>query len=215
MYEDFRKLNIYIKIDKPIMNNNLFWFTKRLFDLLVSISLLPVLAFMSLLILFLNIFFNEGNLFYIQKRMGKNCEPFYAIKFRTMRGVNIIKRKFSDPIEEERITILGRVLRKIRLDELPQIINVIKGDMSLIGPRPDYYEHAIIYLDIIPNYASRYVIKPGISGLSQIRLGYAEGIDATKRKSNIDIYYINNLSFYLDAKIFFATILTIIKGYGK
>ena len=124
--------------------------------------------------------------------MGKNCEPFYAIKFRTMRGVNIIKRKFSDPIEEERITILGRVLRKIRLDELPQIINVIKGDMSLIGPRPDYYEHAIIYLDIIPNYASRYVIKPGISGLSQIRLGYAEGIDATKRKSNIDIYYINN-----------------------
>ena len=105
-------------------------------------------------------------------------------------------------------------MRKIRLDELPQIINVIKGDMSLIGPRPDYYNHALIYLDNIPNYRNRHAIRPGISGLSQIRLGYAEGLNATKKKSKIDVYYIENVNIYLEIKIFFGTIITVLKGIG-
>ena len=87
-----------------------------------------------------------------------------------MVSSDIIERKFSDPLEVDRITAFGKILRKIRIDELPQILNVIKGDMSLIGPRPDYYEHALLFLKNDPNYRMRHAIKPGISGLSQIRL---------------------------------------------
>jgi len=146
--------------------------------------------------------------------MGKDCKPFYALKFRTMVSSEIINRKHNDPLELERITRLGHFLRKCRLDELPQIINVVYGEMSLIGPRPDYYEHALVFLDTIPGYRIRHAIRPGISGLSQIRLGYAQGVDATKKKSKIDVYYIKNVNFYLDFKIFIGTIMTVLKGIG-
>ena len=114
----------------------------------------------------------------------------------------------------ERITKLGHTLRSLRLDELPQILNVIKGDMSLIGPRPDYYDHALVFIKNIPDYKARHLIRPGISGLSQIRLGYAVGINETKKKSKIDIYYIENTNFYMEFRIFFGTIITIFKRVG-
>ena len=200
--------------DVVISGSKLFWFSKRLFDLLMCLILLPVLVTLTIMIFCLNIYYNKGPIFYIQKRMGKDCKPFNAIKFRTMTQVDNISRRYSDPVELDRITQLGNILRKSRIDEIPQILNVLKGDMSLIGPRPDYYEHAIIFLESIPNYKVRHLIKPGISGLSQIRLGYAQGLNATKKKSLVDIYYINNVNFYLDTKIFFGTILTIFKGSG-
>ena len=146
--------------------------------------------------------------------MGKDCVPFKALKFRTMLNINQIQRKFDDPVEQERITPLGSIFRKIRLDELPQIINVLKGDMSLIGPRPDYYDHALVFVDSVRGYRERHIIRPGISGLSQIRLGYAEGIKATRKKSEIDLFYINNVGYILEFKIFFGTILTVLKGLG-
>jgi len=192
-----------------------FWISKRFLDLTLSIIFLPILATIALVIFCLNLFYNKGSVFYIQKRMGKNCVPFYAIKFRTMINIKKIDRKYSDPLEHSRITSLGYILRRTKIDELPQIINVIKGEMSLIGPRPDYYEHAISFLDKIPNYKLRHAVRPGISGLSQIRLGYAEGMDATKIKSKVDIFYIENANFFLDVKIFFGTILIIIKGMIK
>ena len=198
-----------------ISGSNFFWFSKRLFDVAFSITLLPILISSTIIIFFLNLMFNRGPIFYIQERMGKNCKPFYAIKFRTMIKVDVINRNYSDPLEVDRITPLGTLLRKIRLDELPQILNVIKGDMSLIGPRPDYYDHAQIFLKNIPNYHQRHLIRPGISGLSQIRLGYAEGVPATIKKSRIDVYYIKNANFYLELKIFFATIVIIFKAMGS
>jgi len=201
-------------MDVIISQNFIFWKLKILFDLIVSVLLLPFLIFLIFLIFILNFFYNRGPIFFIQKRMGANCKPFYAIKFRSMISIDVVKRKFTDPLEVERITSLGRILRKTRIDELPQILNVLKGDMSLIGPRPDYYEHALYFLKNDPNYRKRHVIKPGISGLSQIRLGYAEGLNDTIKKSKIDIYYIENAGFYLEAKIFFGTIRAIIKGLG-
>jgi lipopolysaccharide/colanic/teichoic acid biosynthesis glycosyltransferase len=192
--------------------NHLFWIFKRLFDLTLCFLLFPLLIIIIGLLIFLNFFYNKGTVFFIQKRMGKDCKPFYAIKFRTMKKIDTITRRHFDPLEVNRITKLGYLLRKSKIDELPQILNVIKGDMSLIGPRPDYYEHAIWFLKILPSYRSRHAIRPGISGLSQIRLGYAEGISATKKKSKIDNFYIKNANFKLDAKIFFGTILIILKG---
>lgn len=200
--------------DLDVPRNSLFWISKRLVDLIISSLLIPVLIIVTLILVCFNFFYDKGPVFFIQKRMGKNCIPFYAIKFRTMVKTDVISRKYFDPLELDRITRAGHFLRKLRMDELPQILNVIRNEMSLIGPRPDYYEHAIQFLKTVPYYRERHIIKPGISGLSQIRLGYAEGIDATKKKSRCDIYYIKNASIYLDIKIFLGTILTIIKSIG-
>jgi lipopolysaccharide/colanic/teichoic acid biosynthesis glycosyltransferase len=189
-----------------------YWASKRSIDIIISLTLLPIMIGIAIFLLFLNYFCNKGTIFYVQKRMGMNCKPFNALKFRTMTTTDRIKRTYHDPLEVERITYLGRILRNLRIDELPQILNVIKGDMSLIGPRPDYYEHALMFLKDIPEYQKRHVIRPGISGLAQIRLGYVEGVNATKKKSKIDIFYIENANFILDLKIFFGTILTVIKG---
>ena len=160
----------------------------------------------SIIILFINYLSNSGSLFFIQDRMGKNCCVFSAIKFRTMLPAKEITRKYDDPIETNRITPLGKVLRKTRIDELPQILNVLKGDMSLIGPRPDYYVHALEYLENVEGYRERHTIRPGITGLSQIRLGYVETLEATSKKTFIDNYYIKNLSYIIELKIILNTI---------
>jgi len=203
---DINSRNIYISGSK------FYWASKRFFDILISIILLPTIIIISLMLLILNRYLNPGPIFFVQPRMGKNCKCFNAIKFRSMLNVNEIQRRFNDPIEQNRITPIGRILRKFRIDELPQIINVLKGDMSLIGPRPDYYEHALVFTKKIRGYRSRHIIRPGISGLSQIRLGYAVGVEATRNKALIDIFYIENAGFKLDTKIVFGTILTVLRG---
>ena len=204
-----------MKNSQHLYGNKLFWINKRIFDIILSLILLPLLFIIGIILLVLNLFFNPGSLLFIQKRMGKDCEFFFAIKFRTMTYVKEITRKYDDPIETNRITPLGRVLRKMRIDELPQILNVLKGDMSLIGPRPDYYTHALEYLENVQGYRERYTIRPGITGLSQIRLGYAETLEATSKKTYIDKYYIRNVGYIIELKIIVSTILIIIRGYGK
>lgn len=198
-----------------ISGSSFFWFSKRLFDLILSILLLPIMFSITVVLFFVNPFFNKGKIFFVQTRMGKDCKPFKALKFRTMMPQNINVRHYNDPLEIERITYLGKLLRKYRLDEVPQILNVIIGDMSLIGPRPDYYNHALHFLDNIEGYKLRHSIKPGLSGLSQIRLGYAEGVSATKKKASLDLYYIKNASFTLDTKIFFGTLYFIFFASGS
>ena len=117
---------------KQLYGNNLYWINKRIFDIILSLLLLPLLFTIGIILLVVNLFFNPGRLLFIQKRMGKDCEYFFAIKFRSMTHVKEITRKYDDPIETNRITPLGRILRKTRIDELPQILNVLVGDMSLI-----------------------------------------------------------------------------------
>ena len=204
-----------MNISNRTFGNKMFWINKRLFDIFVCLMLIPLLFIVSIIILFFNYFFNSGSLFFIQDRMGKNCSVFSAIKFRTMKPVKEITRKYDDPIEHNRITPFGKILRKTRLDELPQILNVLKGEMSLIGPRPDYYLHALEYMKDIKGYKERHTIRPGITGLSQIRLGYAEGMEATAAKVTVDHYYIQNVSYIIEIKIIFNTIITIIRGMGK
>ena len=203
------------KNSQHLYGNKLFWINKRIFDIFLCVLLLPLLFIIGINLLVLNLFFNQGRLFFIQKRMGKNCEYFFAIKFRTMTNVKEITRKYDDPIETNRITSLGRILRKLRIDELPQILNVIKGEMSFIGPRPDYFPHALEYLNNIEGYRERHNVRPGITGLSQIRLGYVDSLEGTTKKAFIDNYYIQNVSYVIELKIIINTILVIIKGLGK
>ena len=204
-----------MKNSKETYGNKLFWINKRIFDIILCLLLLSVLFIIAIILLALNPFLNPGRLLFIQKRMGKNCEFFFAIKFRTMLHAMEITRKYDDPIETYRITPLGRILRKMRIDELPQILNVLKGDMSLIGPRPDYYVHALKYLENVEGYRERHTIRPGITGLSQIRLGYVDTLEATSKKASIDNYYIQNVGYIIELKIILNTIFIIIKGMGK
>jgi lipopolysaccharide/colanic/teichoic acid biosynthesis glycosyltransferase len=204
-----------MNISNRTFGNKMFWINKRLFDIFVCLLLIPLLILVAIIILFLNYFFNSGSLLFIQDRMGKNCCVFSAVKFRTMLHVKEITRKYDDPIETNRITSFGKILRKSRIDELPQILNVLKGEMSLIGPRPDYYIHALEYLKNVNGYRERHIIRPGITGLSQIRLGYAEGLEATAKKASVDNYYIQNVNYIIEFKIIVNTILTILRGAGK
>lgn len=200
--------------NSPVGGGDAFWACKRGFDVCFSLLLLiPMLVFMVLL-LFINPLWNRGPLFYRQTRMGRNCRAFKAIKFRTMSDAKVV-RGADDPIERHRITPLGRIFRISRIDELPQVLNVLRGDMSLIGPRPDYFVHAKAYLRCIPGYRTRHLVRPGISGLAQVNIGYAEGISATRAKVEVDLYYIRQAGFKLDMEIFYKTLLTVARQKGS
>jgi lipopolysaccharide/colanic/teichoic acid biosynthesis glycosyltransferase len=193
----------------------MFSFAKRVFDIALSIALLPVLAILIVCLIVLNPSMNRGGLFFVQQRMGRDCSPFNAYKFRTMTEASCVTRGPNDPLERDRITRLGGFLRSTRLDEVPQILNVLKGDMSLIGPRPDYYDHAVAYLDVIQGYRERHMVRPGISGLAQTEIGYVEGLDATRNKVKADLYYITHAGFALEAWVFWRTLQTVFGRAGS
>jgi lipopolysaccharide/colanic/teichoic acid biosynthesis glycosyltransferase len=187
---------------------------KRSFDIAFGAFLLVPFLLTCVVLMALNPFFNCGPLFFVQKRMGVGCKTFKALKFRTMKPAREILRLADDPLEVDRITPLGLLLRKTRFDELPQVLNVFVGDMSLIGPRPDYIDHAEVYLESIPGYRERHAVRPGVSGLAQTELGYAVGIEGTRRKVNADLYYIQNMSFRLEAWIFWRTLAIVFGRRG-
>jgi len=187
---------------------------KRLCDLVGAAALLIPLVFFMLLLVAINPFLNKGPVWYRQDRMGFACRPFAAFKFRTMSGAHGRGRGAFDPLETERITPLGRILRITHIDELPQIINVLRGEMSLIGPRPDSYDHALIYLRTVPGYRDRHSILPGISGLAQTEVGYVDGIDDIRRKVAADLHYVATATLGLDLWIAWRTIVVVLARRG-
>lgn len=200
--------------NKMSQDRRLFMIAKRSFDVAFSIMLLPVFLVAATVLLVLNPRLNPGPLFFVQKRMGRDCAPFSAIKFRSMREAPEIRRSAECPLEVDRITKLGHFIRKTRIDELPQILNVLAGDMSLIGPRPDCYEHAEHYLTSVPGYRKRHAVRPGISGLAQTEVGYVVGSDGTRRKVSADLYYIANSSLQLELWLFWRTVSVILRREG-
>ena len=199
---------------KPGFDRPHFVAVKRAADIAISLILLPVVGFIALFLFIGNPFSNAGPLFYVQERMGRNCKPFRAIKFRTMKPAETITRTANCPVEEDRITPLGRFLRKTRIDELPQVLNVLAGDMSLIGPRPDYYDHACHFLNEVPGYRERHIVRPGISGLAQTEVGYAAGKEATQRKVHADLHYISHSGFRMEAWLVWRTLSVIFRQAG-
>lgn len=191
-----------------------FRFAKRTFDIVVAIAALPLILLTALVLLVINPIWNAGPLFFLQTRMGRNCQPFRAVKFRTMRPAHQIMRGPDDPLEAERITSIGQFLRRSRIDELPQFFNVIAGQMSLIGPRPDYWDHATHYLDFIPGYRQRHIVRPGITGLAQVDGGYAEGVNATVEKTRHDLRYIRGSGIAMEVYVLWRTIYVVLTGFG-
>lgn len=191
-----------------------FRIAKFLFDKGVALLCLPLIGLVAAVLFVLNPFFNPGPLFFSQTRMGRYGRPFEMIKFRSMVSAKQVSRSHNDGVEQARITPLGRILRKFRIDELPNMINVLRHEMSIIGPRPDAWSHAVEYSKAIPAYARRHSVFPGITGLAQVRQGYAEGVDQTWAKARLDRAYIQNQGFRTELAIILATVRVIFTGFG-
>lgn len=201
-------------VRRPAHWSLIFRIYKAAFDIMLGLIALPVIAGVSIGLLVLNPWLNPGPLFFSQERLGRHRVPFKMIKFRSMTSASSVDRTAADGLEEHRITRLGRVLRKSRIDELPNFFNVLRGEMSVIGPRPDARDHAETYLSQIPHYAYRYMVKPGITGLAQIETGYAEGIEATRLKAHYDQLYVETSCGRLDVYIAWRTVRVMLTGFG-
>lgn len=187
----------------------------RILDIFTAIAGLILMVLLSPFIVLLNLFFNRGPLFYRQFRVGKGGEEIEIKKFRSMiveAEENGAKMSVKGDL---RITSFGNILRKTRVDELPQFWSVLKGEMSLIGPRPERKFFIDQLKKSIPLYDSRHLIKPGITGWAQVKCDYGENIDDSLKKLEYDLYYIKNRSVTLDIRIIFKTINTIIFYKGQ
>lgn len=187
---------------------------KPSFDIACTVLALPLIALVGVILLVVNPWLNPGPLFFKQERLGRHRKVFMMYKFRSMTVASDAERGADDALETHRITKLGAIMRKLRIDELPNFINVLRGEMSVIGPRPDARGHAEIYLKKIPHYAYRYMVKPGITGLAQIESGYAEGVEATVRKAHYDHLYVETSCGRLDVFIALRTLSVMVSGFG-
>ena len=158
---------------------------------------------------------SKGPVLFTQKRVGRDGELFTLYKFRSMyTDAEEDGSQFADK-EDDRVTRVGRFIRKFRIDELPQFWNILKGDMSLIGPRPEQKEFVDYFDEEIPFYSYRHKVRPGITGWAQVKGGYAASLTATQKKLEYDLYYIKNMSLSLDLLIVYATMRTILTGFGS
>ncbi len=190
-------------------------FLKRTMDIVLStLTLLILSPILQIITLFIKID-TPGPVFYKQKRVGFRGKIFVLYKFRSMISD---AEKHTGPIwaekNDKRITHVGGILRPFRLDELPQLINVLKGDMSFVGPRPERPHFVADLKKKIPLYNLRLNVHPGVTGLAQVRHAYDRSLEDVKKKLEYDLEYINNMSLRLDLKIFMKTILTVLKKQG-
>jgi exopolysaccharide biosynthesis polyprenyl glycosylphosphotransferase len=157
---------------------------------------------------------SPGPIFFRQSRVGRHGRPFSLIKFRTMRDDAEADGAIWATANDSRVTPLGRFLRKSRLDEIPQLWNVLKGEMSFVGPRPERPEFVGWLAKEIPFYELRHMVRPGITGWAQVRYHYGASLEEAKRKLEYDLYYVKHLSLGLDLLIMFETIKIIMLGRG-
>jgi len=185
-------------------------FIKRIFDLIFSISALPFLFIIFLILGPIIYFEDKGPVFYNAPRLGKHGKVFKMYKFRSMK-VNAPDLRNDDGTtfnseDDSRLTKIGKLIRKTSIDEAPQLVNVLKGDMSIIGPRPDLPEHRELYEG---NEERKLEIRPGVTGYNQ---AYFRNTVPWKERIYNDIYYIDHLSWLLDMKIFLKTAISVLKG---
>jgi sugar transferase (PEP-CTERM system associated) len=183
---------------------------ERLFDVTVSTAILvftlPIIVVIALLIKL-----DGGPIFYRQERIGQHGRPFTLIKFRSMRvDAESDGRPQWAKEKDDRVTFIGAIIRKVRIDELPQLFNVLKGDMAFIGPRPERPYFVDQLSKVVPFYDERHAVKPGISGWAQIRYPYGASLDDARQKLSYDLYYVKNRTLFLDFLILIETLRVIV-----
>ena len=200
--------------DFSLAERSYYRFVKRLFDMFFSFVLLVILSPLMLLVAVLIKLDSAGAILYRQSRVGQNQRVFTICKFRTM-----IEKSDEvaalDGVAEARVTRVGRILRRLRLDELPQLLNVLKGEMSLIGPRPEWTLLADRYEKEIPFYHLRHLVKPGVTGWAQLNIDHGASVKGTLEKLRYDLYYIQFYSPVLDLEIFLKTMLHVVSFKGR
>lgn len=199
------------KILRSQIQNNI----KRLFDIIMAIIIgviaLPVMAIAAIIVHFES----PGPIIYSQDRVGENGKEFKVHKFRSMRNDAEKDGAKWAQVNDPRVTKFGNFMRKTRIDELPQLINVLRGEMSFIGPRP---ERMIFIKELekeIPYYNLRHMVKPGLTGWAQVMYPYGASVEDARRKLEYDLYYIKDHSLYLDMMIMFMTFKTVVFGKGR
>jgi len=195
--------------------NTLYLFFHRAFDIIFSIIGLIFGICILPLILFGNLFANKGPLFYFQERVGQNGKLFQIVKLRSMIvNAEASGAKWAQK-NDVRITKFGKFLRRSRIDEIPQFINVLKGDMSIIGPRPERPFFVNELARIIPFYETRHIVKPGLTGWAQVNTRYGSSVDDSLTKLQYDLFYIKHRSVFLDINIVVKTLSTILYYRGQ
>ncbi len=195
--------------------NQLYLLVSRIIDVLFSVVGLSFgLVFLPLIIIG-NFVGNKGKLFYTQDRIGKNGKAFKIYKYRTMVKNAEANGAVFTTINDARITPFGKFLRKTRLDEFPQFINILKGDMSIIGPRPERPVFVNEIAEVMPFYETRHIIKPGLTGWAQVNYSYGDSIADSLVKLQYDLYYIKHRSIFLDINILVKTFSTVLFYRGQ
>ncbi len=194
--------------------------TKRMIDIIISFALLPFCLVAFLIVGLLIKLDSPGRAFFVQERMGFRGEAFKMIKFRTMQERSVAGGEAAQrddamtKSDDDRITRLGKFLRKSRMDELPQILNVLNGEMSWIGPRPEATSLSDWYEKELPFYSYRHIVRPGITGWAQVNQGHVTDVTDVHAKLRFDFYYVKNISMWLDFLIVLKTFRVIFTGTG-
>jgi putative colanic acid biosynthesis UDP-glucose lipid carrier transferase len=208
---------LVLNVDKLPFEFNENFYIKRIFDIFFSLFVCVfLLSWLAPILWILVKLESKGPLLFKQKREGINGKEFVCYKFRSMR-INMLADKVHATVNDSRITKIGAFLRKTSMDELPQFINVLLGDMSVVGPRPHLESLSLEYQKEVDDYLKRHIVKPGITGLAQVS-GYRGEIKKTsdiKNRVRFDIFYIENWSFFLDLKIIIRTIFNVFTGEEK
>ena len=208
-------LDVVLPMRRPTYMR-LYLMMRRMFDLVIVLLSLPLLIILMLLIWLANQLTDPGDLFYQQERVGQSGEPFQILKFRTMimdaeKHTGAVWASEKDP----RITPVGRFLRQTRIDELPQLWNVLKGEMSIIGPRPERPHFVDQLTKEIPFYRARHAVTPGLTGWAQVKYPYGASAEDALIKLQYDLYYIKHQGAYLDLLILLKTVLVVLGRKGR